>query len=513
MINMKKILLTLVIALSQITVLAQTPAIQWQKCLGGTSQDGANSVHLELDGGYVVAGSSPSSDGDVTGNHGGDDAWIVKLSATGTLIWQKCLGGTSSDIAHDIQPTSDGGYIVAGSTHSINGDVTGNHGGVDAWIVKLDATGVLIWQKCLGGTSYDNISSIQTTSDGGFIAVGYTESVNGDVIGNHGLSDVWVIKLSATGSVLWQKCLGGTNFEQATSIQTTTDGGYILAGHTNSINGDVTVNHGAQDAWIVKLDLTGAIVWQRSLGGSGEDYAKSIQSTTDGGYILAGNTNSNSGDVIGNHGDNDAWVIKLDAFGSIIWQICLGGTTGDYAQSIQPTSNGGFIVAGGTSSINGDVIGNLGGGDAWKVKLDATGILIWQKCLGGTSYDNAKNIQLTPDGGYIMAGSSNSTDGDVTGNHGADYWVVKLGPELMATNDFDLQELLIFPNPAKSILQLQTASKLILDKITISDLTGKIFLTQTTDIAKINVDSLASGMYILMANSGEHKYSSKFIKE
>jgi hypothetical protein len=510
---MKKIALTLALALVQMTTFAQVPAIQWQKCLGGTSQDGANSIQPTLDGGYIVVCQTPSTDGDVIGSYGGGDAWVVKLSVTGNLLWQKCLGGTSYDEAKSIIPTSDGGYIITGFTNSNNEDVTGNHGVQDAWVIKLSATGNVIWQKCLGGTSYDYAESIIPTPDGGYIVAGSTQSSDLDVTGNHGLGDAWIIKLSATGTVIWQKCLGGTFFEEATSIQTTPDGGYIMAGHTNSINGDITGNHGAQDAWVVKLAATGALVWQKNLGGTGEDYAKSIQPTSDGGYIVAGLTNSNNGDVIGNHGGNDAWLVKLSASGVVIWQKCLGGISEDSAWSIQTTSDDGFIVVGGTSSINGDVTGNYGSGDAWVVKLDSTGAIIWQKCLGGTSYDNAKNIQLTSDGGFIFAGSTNSIDGDVTGNHGSsDVWVVKLGPDL-STASFASQELKIFPNPTKNILQLQTANNGSLDKITITDLTGKIILIQTTNTAQINVEPLASGMYILEATSGEAKYSSKFVKE
>jgi hypothetical protein len=343
------------------------------------------------------------------------------------IEWQRCLGGTYDDYAYSIQQTSDGGFIVAGRTYSNDGDVSGNHGKSDAWVVKLNSSGDIEWQKCLGGTGNDYAKSIQQTSDGGFIVAGYTDSNDGDVSGNHGYFDYWVVKLNSSGTILWQKCLGGTSFDQAYSIQQTSDGGFIVAGRTYSNDGDVSGNHGDIDAWVVKLNSSGDIIWQKCLGGTSGDYANSIQQTSDSGFIVAGYTWSNDGDVSGNHGYYDYWVVKLNSSGDIEWQKCLGGTYYDYAYSIQQTSNGGFIVAGSTNSINGDVSGYHGYFDYWVVKLNSSGDILWQKCLGGTSDDYANSIQQTSDGGFIVAGYTNSNDGDVTENHGGyDTWVVKL---------------------------------------------------------------------------------------
>jgi hypothetical protein len=406
---------------------AQAPAIEWQKCLGGTADDFANSIQQTSDGGFIVAGETRSNDGDVSGNHGKSDAWVVKLNSLGDILWQKCLGGTGNDYAKSIQQTSDGGFILAGETNSNNGDVSGNNGYNDAWVVKLNSSGDILWQKCLGGTYDDYARSIQQTSDGGFIVTGYTFSNDGDVSGNHGFGDAWVVKLNSSGDIIWKKCLGGTNEDYAYSIQQTSDSGFIVAGYTFSNDGDVSGYHGYFDYWVVKLNSLGDIEWQKCLGGTGNDYAKSIQQTSDGGFILAGETNSNNGDVSGNNGYNDAWVVKLNSSGDILWQKCLGGTYDDYARSIQQTSDGGFIVTGYTFSNDGDVSGNHGFGDAWVVKLNSSGDIIWKKCLGGTNEDYAYSIQQTSDSGFIVAGYTFSNDGDVSGYHGYfDYWVVKL---------------------------------------------------------------------------------------
>ena len=350
---------------------AQAPAIEWQKCLGGTADDFANSIQQTSDGGFIVAGETRSNDGDVSGNHGKSDAWVVKLNSLGDILWKKCLGGTGNDYARSIQQISDGGFILTGYTNSNNGDVSGNNGYYDAWVVKLNSSGDILWQKCLGGTYDDYARSIQQTSDTGFILAGYTFSNDGDVSGNHGFSDAWVVKLNSSGDIIWQKCFGGTNEDYAYSIQQTSDGGFIVAGETRSNDGDVSGYHGYFDYWVVKLNSSGDIEWQKCLGGTNNDYANSIQQTSDGGFIVAGYTESNDGDVSGYHGgDYDAWVVKLNSSGDILWQKCLGGTIDDRAYSIQQTSDGGFIVAGFTVSNDGDVSGNHGASDAWVVKLN-----------------------------------------------------------------------------------------------------------------------------------------------
>jgi hypothetical protein len=401
--------------------------INWQKCLGGSSEEEATSIQQTIDGGYIITGSTWSNDEDVSGNHGQTDFWVVKISDLGYLLWQKCLGGTLSDHANSIQQTADGGYILAGSTYSDDGDVSGNHGTDDYWVVKLDEFGNIQWQKCLGGTDYDQPKSIKQTFDSGYIICGYSNSNNGDVSGNHGNSDYWIVKLNKFGFLQWQKCLGGSNLDEATSIAQTIDSGYIVTGYSESINGDITNNHGGRDFWVIKLNVFGNIQWQKCLGGSSWDCANDIQETFDGGYIVTGATGSNDGDVSGNHGDSDYWVVKLNEIGSIQWQNCFGGSSHDSALCIRQSIDSGFIVTGISYSNDGDVSGNHGNGDYWVVKMDKLGVMEWNKCLGGTSYDLAKSIQQTLDDSFIIAGLTHSNNGNVSGNHGArDFWVVKL---------------------------------------------------------------------------------------
>ena len=383
---MKKLtLLFTLFFLVSITSFSQTSPIEWQKSLGGSSFDYAYSIIQTTDDGYIVAGYSNSNNGDVSGNHGNSDYWVLKLDASGNIQWQKTLGGSNDDRANSIVQTTDGGYVVAGYSNSNDDDVSGNHGNNDYWIVKLDASGNIQWQKSLGGSDFDYAYSIVQTTDGGYIVVGYSESNDGDVNGNHGNSDYWVVKLDTLGNIQWQKSLGGSGFDYAYSIVQTTNGGYIVAGSSNSNDGDISGNHGGPDYWIVKLDASGNIQWQKSLGGSGFDYAYSIVQTTDGGYIVVGHSESNDGDVNGNHGNDDYWIVKLNTSGNITGQNSLGGTYDDEAFSIVQTADGKYVVAGFSRSNNYDVSGNHGNYDYWIVKLKDYWLLSTKTCIGDST--------------------------------------------------------------------------------------------------------------------------------
>jgi|GEM_PF-318826 len=357
-------------------------SLAWQKTFFGGGWTYAHSIQQTTDGGYIVAGYTESFEA------GGYDVYILKLNSNGTLIWQKTFGGSLDDFAYSIQQTTDGGYIVAGYTYSFGA------GYYDAYILKLNSDGSLAWQKTYGGSSNDMAHSIQQTTDGGYIVAGYTYSFGA------GNDDVYVLKLNSDGSLAWQKTFGGSYGDYAYSIQQTTDGGYIVAGSTYSFEA------GYYDAYILKLNSDGSLAWQKTFGGSYGDYAYSIQQTTDGGYIVAGSTYPFEA------GYYDAYILKLNSDGSLAWQKTFGGSYGDYAYSIQQTTDGGYIVAGYT--------GSFGFGD-YVLKLNRDGSLAWQKTYGGIWNDEAYSIQQTTDGGYIVAGYTASFG---AGNN--DVYVLKL---------------------------------------------------------------------------------------
>ncbi len=342
----------------------------WQKILDTTGAGTPYAITQSLNGGFILTGTSV--DTTISSHHGpGSDVWLLEVGADGNLLWQKALGGSGLDWAYAIT-TIQGGYVLAGLTESNDGDVSGIHkseagyNSQDAWVVKLDRNGNMQWQIALGGSELDRAHAITATQDG-YVMAGYTESRDGDVSGFHGYDDVWVVKLDKQGNKLWQQALGGSNFEYATSVRTTLDGGYILAGYTASNDGDVSGNHGGiADAWVVKLDGNGHKIWQKALGGSERDGASAITCTPDGGYVMAGTTESANGDVSGYHGGtSDAWVVKLDKNGNKQWQQALGGSYDDVAKAIITRADGTYVIAGNSQSDDGDVGKNQGGFDVW----------------------------------------------------------------------------------------------------------------------------------------------------
>ena len=377
----------------------------------------------------------------------------MKLANDGTPQWQKALGGTGHDSALGIQQTTDQGYVVVGSSDSNNGDVSGNHGNSDVWVVKLDATGTLQWQRSLGGSNADAAYGVLQTPDDGFIIAGDTRSTDGDVTSNHGFDDVWLVKLDAGGSLVWQHTYGGSSDEFASSIVAAGDGGYVISGASASNDGDVTGNHGGgDDFWLFKIDANGLLQWQKTCGGSGYDVARGLAPTNDGGFVASGISDSNDGNVSGNHGSLDCCVVKVDAGGVFQWLKSFGGSVDDFGQSIIETANGDLVAAGSTYSNDGDVSMNHGSSDVWVVRLNNVGTLLWAKCMGGSNGDVANTITLATDGGYAFAGDTNSNDGDVTGAHGAvDIWVVKLAVDHTGVDEASsLSAFALWPNPASN---------------------------------------------------------------
>lgn len=455
---LKILVFLIIISVKSIFLQAQiAPDIQWSKIKGlgrFYMMDVAYSVKPATDGGYIVAGF-------VGVTFSGDrNYWVVKIDSTGNTEWEKELGGSGNDECYSVAQTADGGFIVAGVTNSSDGDLIGmNAANHDFWIIKLTGTGSIEWQKVLGGSSAEYAREIQQTKDGGYIIAGWSASTDGDITGNHGAGDYWIVKLSSAGSIEWQKSLGGSKADWGTAVQQTIDGGYIVAGYSASTDGDITFNHGDMDYWVVKLNSSGNIVWQKNFGGSGYDRAWSIQQTSDKGFIVAGESKSHDGDLTTNYGDYDWWVVKMDQQGNIQWQKNLGGSAEDINPAVIETRDSMFVIAGTSYSDGVDVSGNHGSGDCWVVELNQQGEIQWERCYGGTSGEGAFSIRQTTDGGFILGGMASSADGDVNmadWRWWPEFWIVKLRASKIS---FDLLNFTAIKNCGAAELHWQTGSE------------------------------------------------------
>ncbi|QMU31034.1 T9SS type A sorting domain-containing protein [Adhaeribacter radiodurans] len=433
----------------------------WEKTFGGNKRDELTALQPTRDGGYLLGGYSYSDiSGDKTEpNRGGSnenspvsDFWVVKLDANGNKEWDKTYGGTSYDNLSSMQQTSDGGYILGGSSSSgLSGDKTENNRGSigypDYWIVKIKADGSKEWDKTYGGSENDNLSSLQQTSDGGYILGGNSEpSESGDISeASKGFEDYWIVKLNAAGKKEWDKIIGGDSYDYLTSVHQTSDGGFTLSGSSYSgISGDksqgwrdININSGAGggDYWVVKLDAAGNKVWDKTIGGDEAERLTCAQLTMDGGYILGGlSLSTRSGDKSENsRGGTDYWIVKLkeEQPYKTTWDLRYGGTDQDNLTSVIKTSDGGYLSGGYTnSSSSGDKSqASQGKNDYWVVKSDKNGKKLWDKRYGGSADDYLNRIIQTQDGGYLLGGSSlsgKSGDKSESNKGERDYWIVKV---------------------------------------------------------------------------------------
>ncbi|MBK8682664.1 MAG: T9SS type A sorting domain-containing protein [Chitinophagales bacterium] len=422
--------------------------IDWDNTIGGGDDDYFSAIQQTTDGGYIIGGYSQSgiSYDKTEISRGGYDYWVLKLDNSGSIEWQKTIGGSGDDILVSFHQTTDGGYILGGNSNSeISGDKTEASQSsfrADYWVVKLDSVGNIEWQNTIGGNLYDYLSSVQQTADGGYIIGGKSSSdISGDKTepnqGDWNTYDYWVVKLDSIGNIEWQNTIGGNAYDNVGITSQTTDGGYIVGGESGSgISGDKTEeNIGNVDFWIVKLDESGIIEWQKTIGGTSSEVLTSIQPTSDNGYIIGGSSWSDiSGDKSENSlGDNDYWVVKLNSSGTIEWDNTIGGSASDFQPTVQQSSDGGYFVGGQTYSlISGDKTEDSYFKDYWVIKLKSDGSVICQNTIGGSSNDHLYAIYPTYDGGVILGGHSEShSSGDKSEDnnvyHDNDFWIVKLG--------------------------------------------------------------------------------------
>jgi len=362
----------------------ESSTYEWNKTYGGTNHDWASALVQTADGGYALAGGTRSF------GAGSSDFWLVKTDAAGNMMWNKTYGGTSSDYASALVQTGDGGYALAGGTGSFGA------GNSDFWLVKTDASGTMQWNQTYGGTDTDEASALVQTTDGGYALAGETTSFGA------GNNDAWLVRTDASGNMMWNRTYGGTIWDDVSALVQTSDEGYALAGMTYSLG------IYSEDFWLVKTDAAGNALWNRTYGGYGYEWAYDLVQTGDGGYALAGQTWSFGA------GSSDFWLVKTDAAGTMQWNQTYGGTEFEAAWALVQTSDGGYALAGWTWSFG------AGNGDCWLVKIDANGNMMWNKTYGGADQDYVFALVQTGDGGYALAGSTWSFG---AGNR--DFWLVK----------------------------------------------------------------------------------------
>jgi hypothetical protein len=359
----------------------------WTKTFGGTDTDVGQSVQQTTDAGYIITGYTYSF------GAGMGDVWLIKTDSCGNASWTKTFGGSDRDEGYSVKQTSDSGYIIVGSTKSFGS------GDYDFWLIKTNADGDELWTKTFGGTGLDIGSSVQQTTDGGYIIVGWTSSFgSGDY-------DFLLIKTNADGDELWTKTFGGTGSDVGRSVQQTADGGYVMTGYTESFgySGDV---------WLIKTDALGDSLWTKSFDcGNTTDYGVSVQQTIDEGYIITGDK------FTFGPGYHDVLLIKTDSYGNPIWTKSYGGNDSETGRSVQQTRDGGYIITGG-----GDAGIELE--EVWLIKTNDVGDTLWTKTFGGSSSDWGNSVQQTKDGGYIITGITESF-----GYGSSDVWLIKTTPD------------------------------------------------------------------------------------
>ncbi len=367
---------------------ASSSPATWDKLYGGALDDEAAAIVQTGDGGYVIAGTTYSF------GVGSADFWLIKVDANGNVEWNQTYGGPEADVAIAMVQTSDGGYALAGETYSFGA------GDSDFWLIKVDSSGSIQWNKTYGEATADGANSVIQTSDGGYVMAGYsTDNVTG--------RDLWFVKTDSSGNMQWNRTYGGSRWDDAESVIQTGDGGYALAGESNSFSDDVP-----HDCWLVKTDSDGNMEWNKTYDGDGGfDGANSLVQTSDGGYTLAGHT----GGFIG----QNVWIIKTDPDGNRIWDVIWDTAEPTRTSCMIQTSDGGYAVTGWTESLAG-----FAGFRSYLflVKVDLNGNIQWNSSYTGLGDSKALFVVQTDDGGYALAGTTRSTD---EGAH-YDIWFAKV---------------------------------------------------------------------------------------
>lgn len=498
---MKKVIKLCVLVLLPFTTFSQT--IEWKKCYGGTDEERAYEIIACPDNEFLIVGYTKSDDGDVAVNHGSGDFWLVKINADGDILWEKTYGGTNYEGAFAITGAQDGGFVIAGRKNFIDGNPTNS----DFWVIKINSSGVVEWENTYGGSSFDIPSEIILTQDNGFIISGVTRSDDGDVTGNNSNKwAAWIVKINASGTLIWEKCFHISDCINFGAAIGTPDDGLIFA---------IDVCQTDSDYIIIRLDDEGEVIWEKSYGGSLNDLPHAIcKGYENMGYFVVGQSASNDGDILGNHGSFDFWVVNIDEDGELINSYCYGGSDPDIAYDIMAHGNSELLIAGVTESDDGDVKNEDDFGDFWIINTTYDGTLNWQMKLGDSiGRDVARSIVPVGSDAFIVAGYSCSEEGEVvTGHHGmTDFWVIKINTTTNSTeNTLNSGKLEISPNPSSRYITLQADG---IKRAELIDINGRIVRSFVKDFDQLDISGFQKGIYLIRVFTAEGTAISKVILE
>jgi len=353
----------------------------WTRTYGGNGDERANCILPTGDGGFLLAGTTYSF------GSGDGDMWLVKVNSQGDSLWSRTYGGSSHEWVSAMVPAGDGGFLLAGGTYSFGS------GGYDMWLVKVNSEGDSIWSRTYGGSSFDWANAIISSGDGGFLLAGQTMSFGA------GSWDGWLVKVNAQGDSLWSGAYGGYSDEWASSL-VSSGGGFLLAGATYSFGA------GDGDMWLLQVNAQGDSVWSRTQGGDEDDWASSIIPAGDD-FLLAGGSSSFGA------GGGDMWLLRVNSQGDSLDSHTYGGSYAEWAYSIMPTGDDGYLLAGWTTSFG------AGFEDVWLVKVNGDGDSLWARSYGGGSNEWAYAIGPSGNGDFLLAGVTFSF-----GAGGSDAWLV-----------------------------------------------------------------------------------------
>jgi hypothetical protein len=395
------------------------------KTFGGSKNEALSSVTKTTDGGYIVAGFTQSNDFDMTAKTNASfDFLVSKFSSENTLEWQKTFGGTEDDRAADVIQTLDGNFAVLGYRKSSDSNVSENAGNKDFWLLKISTEGNLLWEKTFGFSGADFGTALLETKDGGFLITGVLDVSSSGGQGNakstaiqHAGGDYWAIKTNHVGTLEWRRFFGGSFTEIPAGVIETDDHNFIIAGSSDSNDFNISNNKGSYDFWVTKISPMGNLLLEKSFGGSAIDQAYAITATSDGNFIVVGDTRSSDVDVALNYGAADIWIVKFSAEGNAIWEKTIGGSNFDVGRAIFKTQDPGFLIAGSSRSLD-NHFENKGQNDALILKIDENGNLLWQKTIGGSEIDFLYDVVELNNKSIIAVGESSSSDQDISENKG-----------------------------------------------------------------------------------------------